>query len=83
MGVSFGEASMSLFLDALSDAAAQMTETLASVSQAFGAGWRRGLEALLDGPAALFYLAAFVALVVFIMVVYTAPAAPAISAADS
>ena len=58
---------MSLFLDALSDAAAQMTETLASVSQAFGAGWGRGLEALLDRPAALFYLAAFVAVVVFIM----------------
>ena len=35
---------MSLFLDALSDAVAQMTETLASVSQAFGAGWVRGLE---------------------------------------
>ena len=56
---------MSLFLDALSDAAAQMTETLASVSQAFGAGWVRGLEALLDRPAALFYLAAFAAVVVF------------------
>ena len=58
---------MSLFLDALSDAAAQMTETLASVGQAFGAGWGRGLEALLDRPAALFYLAAFAAVVVFIM----------------
>ena len=58
---------MSLFLDALSDAAAQMTETLASVSQAFGAGWIRGLEVLLDHPAALFYLAAFAAGVVFIM----------------
>ena len=58
---------MSLFLDALSDAAAQMTETLASVSQAFGAGWGRGLEALLDRPAALFYLAAFAAVVVFMM----------------
>ena len=57
---------MSLFLDALSDAAAQMTETLASVSQAFGAGWVRGLEALLASPAVLFYLAAF-AMVVFIM----------------
>ena len=30
---------MRLFLDALSDASAQMTETLASVDQAFGAGW--------------------------------------------
>jgi Protein of unknown function (DUF2726) len=58
---------MSLFLDALSDATAQMTETLASVSQAFGAGWIRGLEALLDHPAALFYLAAFAAVVVFMM----------------
>jgi hypothetical protein len=58
---------MSLFLDALSDDASQVTETLASVSQAFGAGWGRGLEALLDRPAALFYLAAFVAVVVFIM----------------
>ena len=58
---------MSLFLDALSDAVAQMTETLAFVSHAFGAGWVRGLEALLDRPAALFYLAAFAAAVVFIM----------------
>ena len=58
---------MSLFLDALSDAASQVTETLASVNQAFGAGWGRGLEALLDRPAALFYLAAFAAAVVFIM----------------
>ena len=58
---------MSLFLDALSDAAAQMTETLASVSQTFGAGWIRDLEVLLDRPAALFYLAAFAAVVVFMM----------------
>jgi very-short-patch-repair endonuclease len=58
---------VSLFLDALSDAAGQMTETLASVSQAFRASWGRGLEALLDRPAALFYLAAFAAAVVFIM----------------
>jgi hypothetical protein len=58
---------MSLFLDALSDAWAQMTETLASASQAFGAGWGRGLEALLERPAALFYLAALAAGVVFIM----------------
>jgi hypothetical protein len=58
---------MSLFLDALSDAAAQMNETLGAVSQAFGAGWGRGFEALLGRPVALFYLAAFAALVVFIM----------------
>ena len=73
---------MSLFLDALSDAAAQMTETLASEAHAFGAGWVRGLEALLASPAVLFYLAAF-AMVVFIMVVCAAPVALAISAADS
>ena len=65
MGVSFRAASMSLFLDALSDAAAQMIEALASVAHAFEAGWGRGLEALLASPAALFYLAAFAALVVF------------------
>ena len=58
---------MSLFLDALSDAWAQMTETLASVAHAFGTGRVRGLEALLASPAALFYLAAFAAGVVFIM----------------
>ena len=58
---------MSFFLDALSDAAAQMTEMLASVAHAFGAGWGRGLEALLDRPAALFYLAAFAAGILFIM----------------
>jgi hypothetical protein len=58
---------MGLFLDALSDGVAQMTETLASVSQAFGAGWVKGLEALLDRPAALFYLTAFAAVVVFMM----------------
>ena len=60
-----------------------MTETLASVGQAFEAGWGRGLEALLDRPAALFYLAAFAALVVFMMGGLRGPAAPAISAADS
>ena len=58
---------MSLFLDALSNAAAQMTGTLTSVAHAFTAGWGRGLESLLASPAALFYLAAFVAVVVFIM----------------
>ena len=74
---------MSLFLDALSDAAAQMTETLASVGQTFGAGWVRDLEVLLDRPAALFYLAAFAAVVVFMMGGLRGAAAPAISAADS
>ena len=58
---------MSLFLDALSDAAAQMIEALASVAHAFEAGWVRGLEALLASPAALFYLAAFAAAVVFVV----------------
>jgi hypothetical protein len=67
LGVSVAGASVSLFLDALSDAASQVTETLASVAHAFGAGWGRGLEALLNRPAALFYLAAFVAGIVFIM----------------
>jgi hypothetical protein len=58
---------MSLFLDALSDAAAQMTETLTSVAHAFGAGRVRGLESLLASPAALFYLAAFAAMLVFMI----------------
>jgi hypothetical protein len=58
---------MSIFLDALSDASTQMTETLTSVGQAFEAGWGRGLEALLERPAALFYLTAFAAVVVFMM----------------
>lgn len=57
---------MSLFLDALSDAWAQMSVTLASVSQAFRTGWGRGFEALLARPTALFYLVAFVAVVVFL-----------------
>ena len=39
---------MSIFLDALTDASTQMTETLTSVGQAFEAGWGRGLEALLE-----------------------------------
>jgi very-short-patch-repair endonuclease len=58
---------MSFFLDALSDASTQMTETLTSVGQAFEAGWGRGLEALLERPAALFYLAVFAAFIVFMM----------------
>jgi hypothetical protein len=73
---------MSIFLDALSDAATQMTETLTSVGQALEAGWGRGLEALLKRPAALFYLAAFATFIVF-MIGAPAAAAPAISAADS
>ena len=58
---------MSLFLDALADAEAQMTATLTSVAHALAAGWGTGLEALLASPAALFYLAAFAARVVFIV----------------
>ena len=45
-----------MFLDALSDAWSQMTGTLAYVAQAFGENWRTGLAALLDRPAALFYV---------------------------
>ena len=33
-----------------------MTGTLAYVAQAFGENWRTGLAALLDRPAALFYV---------------------------
>ena len=58
---------MNVFLDALSDASAQMTGTLAFVAHAFGAGWEKGFEALLDRPAALFYLAAFVVIAVFLL----------------
>jgi hypothetical protein len=58
---------MSLFLDALSDAAAQMTATLTSVARAFKAGWGTGFEGLLASPAALFYVAAFATMVVFVM----------------
>src|ERR1700727_1017895 len=58
---------MSIFLDALSNASSQMTETLTSVGQAFEAGWGRGLEALLERPAALFYLAALVTFIVFMI----------------
>ena len=47
---------MNVFLDALSDAWGQMTGTLAFVAQAFGENWRTGLAALLDRPAALFYV---------------------------
>ena len=58
---------MNIFLDALSDASSQMTETLTSVGQAFEAGWGTGLEALLERPAALFYLAAFATFIVFMI----------------
>ena len=74
---------MNVFLDALSDASAQMTGTLASVGHAFGAGWGKGLEALLDRPAALFYLAAFVAIAVFLSGTCRRPPGPATSAAGS
>ena len=52
---------MNVFLDALSDAWSQMTGTLAYVAQAFGENWRTGLAALLDRPAALFYVVGVVA----------------------
>ncbi len=52
---------MNVFLDALSDAWGQMTGTLAVVAQAFGENWRTGLAALLDRPAALFYVVGVVA----------------------
>ena len=47
---------MNVFLDALSDAWGQMMGTLAFVAQAFGENWRTGLAALIDRPAALFYV---------------------------
>ena len=56
-----------IFLDALSNAEGQMTDTLSSVAHEFAVGWGTGLEALLARPAALFYLAAFVAMIVFVM----------------
>ena len=52
---------MNVFLDALSDAWEQMTGTLSYVAQAFGENWRTGLAALLDRPAALFYVVGVVA----------------------
>ncbi len=52
---------MNVFLDALSDAWGQMTGTLAFIAQAFGENWRTGLAALLDRPAALFYVVGAVA----------------------
>jgi hypothetical protein len=58
---------VSLFLDALSDAATQMTANLTSVARAFEAGWQNGLETLLASPAALFYVAAFATMVVLVI----------------
>ena len=55
---------MNVFLDALSDAWSQMTGTLAYVAQAFGENWRTGLAALLNRPAALFYVVGVVAVLV-------------------
>ncbi len=55
---------MNVFLDALSDAWGQMTGTLAFIAQAFGENWRTGLAALLDRPAALFYVVGAVAVLV-------------------
>ena len=55
---------MTVFLDALSDAWSQMTGTLAFVARAFAENWRTGLAALLDRPAALFYVVGVVAVLV-------------------
>ncbi len=55
---------MNVFLDALSDAWGQMTGTLAFIAQAFGENWRTGLAALLDRPAALFYVVGAIAILV-------------------
>ena len=55
---------MNLFLDALSDAWGQMTGTLAFVAAAFEENWGSGLVALLDRPAALFYVVGIVAVLV-------------------
>src|SRR5271155_5572994 len=52
---------MSVFLDALSDAWGQMTQTLAFIARAFGENWRTGLAAILDRPAALLYVVGVVA----------------------
>jgi hypothetical protein len=52
---------MNVFLDVLSDAWGQMTGTLSFVARAFGENWRTGLAALLDRPAALFYVVGIVA----------------------
>jgi hypothetical protein len=56
---------LNLFLSALHDASGQMTDTIATIGRAFGDDWRTGFGALWDRPIALFYLAGFVAIVVF------------------
>ena len=58
---------MNVFLDALSDAWGQMTGTLAYVAQAFGENWRTGLAALLEHPAAVFYVVGVVAVVALVL----------------
>jgi hypothetical protein len=58
---------MTLFLDALSDAWGQMTGTFTFVAHAFGENWRTGLAALLDRPAALFYLVGLVAVLAVVL----------------
>ena len=63
---------MNVFLDALSDAWSQMTGTLAYVAQAFGENWRTGLAALLERPAALFYVVGVVAVLALVLRGFTA-----------
>jgi hypothetical protein len=58
---------MNVFLDALSDARGQMTGTLAFVARAFGEKWRTGLAALLERPAALFYVVGVVAVLALVL----------------
>ena len=55
---------MTVFLDALSDAWGQMAGMLSYVAQAFAENWRTGLAALLERPAALFYVVGVVAVLV-------------------
>ncbi len=55
---------MTVFLDALLDAWSQMTGTLAFIARAFAENWRTGLAALLNRPAALFYVVGVVAVLV-------------------
>jgi hypothetical protein len=55
---------VSFFLYALSNAWDQMTGTLAYVLNAFSAHWWSGFSALMDRPAALFYVAALAAVIV-------------------
>ena len=74
---------MTVFLDALSDAWGQMTGTEAFIAQAFGENWRAGLAALLDRPAALFYVVGAVAVLVFALSGVTVGSRVAIGAAGS